>query len=67
MFDHAALGTALIGLEAVRREQELTDTPVSPRPRKARSFAFRAALAGVLRGVAEFVEPRRRSSSPNRA
>jgi hypothetical protein len=67
MLDPAVLGTALIGLEAVRREQELTDTPVPPRPRQARTFAVRVALTGVLRGVADLVEPRRRSSSPNRA
>jgi hypothetical protein len=67
MLDHGALGTAIIGLEAVRRAQELSDTPVARRPRTARRHGLRVALAGALRGLADLVEPRRRSSSPSRA
>lgn len=65
--DHGALGTAIIGLEAVRRDQELSDMRVARRPRAARGHGFRLALAGALRGLADLVEPRRRSSSPGHA
>ena len=41
MIDNAAIGTAMIGLDAVRHEQELYDALVpQPRPtRKARGLA----------------------------
>jgi hypothetical protein len=66
MLDSGALGTLVIGLETVRREQELTETPVPRRPRSARSLEIRVALAGALRNLADLVEPRRRTPSPNR-
>ena len=65
--DHGALGTAIVGLEAVRRNQELSDTPVARRPRTARGHGLRVALAGALRSLADLVEPSRRASSPSRA
>lgn len=58
--DPAALGTALIGLEAIRRQSD--DVPPRPgrrRPeRRPRLAVFRAALASTLRTLADVLEPR---------
>ena len=63
--DPAALGTALIGLEAIRRRED--DDPPRPgrrRPdRRPRLAAFRVALAGTLRTLADALEPRPRNGA----
>jgi hypothetical protein len=70
MLDYGAIGTTIIGLQAIRREQELSgaDAPRRRRPaRPAPGAGYRAALARGLRGLADLVEPRRTSSSAGRA
>jgi len=63
--DPAALGTALIGLEAIRSQSD--DAPHRPgrrRPeRRPRLVGFRAALAGMLRTLADALEPRPREGA----
>ena len=64
--DPAAIGTALIGLEAIRR-READDAPPRPRStrphRRPRLVTFRAALAGTLRTLADALEPRPRGAA----
>ena len=52
--DPAALGTTLIGLEAVRRRQ--ADALPRARHHHRRLATLRAALAGTLRTVADSLE-----------
>ena len=63
--DPAALGTALIGLEAIRSQSD--DAPHRPgrrRPeRRPRLVGLRAALAGTLRTLADALEPRPREGA----
>jgi hypothetical protein len=59
MIDPAVHGTLLIGLAATRRQQDLSEMPVRPRPRQARGAGLRLALAAALRAIASAVEPRR--------
>lgn len=67
MFDYGAIGTAIIGLESARREQEFSATPVPRRQRKARGMAIRSAVAGAFRGLADTLEASRRTTRPGRA
>jgi hypothetical protein len=69
MLDNAAIGTAMIGLDAVRHEQELYDALIpQPRPtRKARGLAIRSTVAATLRYVADSLEPSQRTAEPHRA
>ena len=58
--DPAALGTALIGLEAIRSREADEASERAPRIRarqRPRLVAFRAALAGTLRALADALEP----------
>jgi hypothetical protein len=65
MFDPGAIGTAIIGLDAIRREQDWSGPPAPQRT--ARSLGYRAAFARGLRGMADLVEPRRQAPSSHRA
>jgi hypothetical protein len=66
MIDNAAIGTAMIGLAAARREQALGDEPAPPKERKSRGVAFRSTIADALRYVADSLEPTQRSAEPHR-
>jgi hypothetical protein len=55
--DAAAVGTTLIGLEAVRRRSTL-DEPVRHSHRARRRAPGRAALASFLRALVTAIEPR---------
>jgi hypothetical protein len=55
--DPAALGTALIGLEAIRRRETVAEWAPRPRPVRRGSPA-RAAFAAFLRALAASIEPR---------
>jgi hypothetical protein len=67
MIDNAAIGTAMIGLAAVRHEQTLGDEPAPPRKRKSRGVAIRSTVADTLRHVADSLESSQRSADPHRA
>ena len=69
MIDNAAIGTAMIGLGEVKREQELYDAhvPQPPPTREARGLAIRLAVAHALRQPADGLEPGQRSAGPSRA
>jgi hypothetical protein len=69
MIDNAALATTAIGLDAVRREQELYDAlvPQPRRARKARGLAIRLAVAQALRHLADGLEASQRSARTSRA
>jgi hypothetical protein len=58
MFDPGALGNLFIGLEGIRREQELYERGV---PRVARPHRYhrgmRHGVAAILRRTAAFIEP----------
>ena len=62
--DPAAIGTALIGLEAIRRQSDdFPPRPARKRPeRRPRLARFRVALAGTLRTLADAVEARPRGA-----
>jgi hypothetical protein len=66
MIDNAAIGTAMIGLATVRREQALSDEPAAPKERKSRGVAIRSTVAAVLRYVADSLESSQRSAEPHR-
>jgi hypothetical protein len=56
MFDPAALGTLIIGLDAVRRDDDRP--PRAPRQRRpARLDAVRLRLATSLRRIARTIDP----------
>lgn len=68
MIDNAGIATTIIGLNAVRHEQELYDMLV-PQPqaiRKARGLAVRLAVAQALRHLADGVEANQPSAEPSR-
>lgn len=58
MLDPGALGTLVIGLERVRREQESVDSPTRRPARSARTRSASRVVAGWLRGLADIIEPR---------
>jgi hypothetical protein len=69
MIDNAGIATTIIGLDAVRREQELYDAAV-PQPRrirKARGLAIRLAVAQALRRLADSLEASKRFADPRGA
>ena len=59
MFDPAALGTALIGLERIRREEEAyaRGIPVPARPSRLRR-PLRHRFGATLRWTADRIDPR---------
>jgi len=63
--DPAALGTALIGLDAIRSQAD--DAPPRPRrtpvDRRPRLATPRAGLAALLRTIADSLEPRPREGA----
>ena len=63
MFDGAALGTLMIGLETVRKNSEWSEPPVRRSARRSRPAPslFRLRLATALRFVADRLD---RKSSP---
>jgi hypothetical protein len=62
--DPAAIGTALIGLEAIRRSDDLPVRPArTGARRRTHRSAFRAALAGTLRTLADSLEARPREAA----
>jgi hypothetical protein len=67
MIDNAGLATAVIGLETVRREQELYHSLIPQAGRSARRTAIRLAAADALRRIADGLEPSHRSAQPGRA
>jgi hypothetical protein len=67
MIDNAGLATAVIGLETIRREQELYDSLIPQARRSARRTAIRLAAADALRRIADGLEPSHRSAQPGRA
>jgi hypothetical protein len=67
MIDNAALATTSIGLDAIRREQDLYDAHIPQPRRKARRTAIRLAAAITLRRIADGLEPSHRSAQPGRA
>jgi hypothetical protein len=56
IMDHGAFGTLIIGLEAVRREQELRDEPMARPHHAARVRTVRLAIARSLRRLADAVD-----------
>jgi hypothetical protein len=58
MLDPAALGTLRIGLDAIEAEARLDRLPKSVVPSRGARSGVRVALAGVLRRVADALEPR---------
>jgi hypothetical protein len=67
MIDNAGLATAVIGLDNVRREQELYDSLIPQARRSARRTAIRLAAADALRRIADGLEPSHGSAQPGRA
>jgi hypothetical protein len=65
MFDPGALGTLLIGLEAVQRAHEGEPAPVvrlSPATRRPSPRPLRYSVAGTLRSWADALETPRRET-----
>jgi hypothetical protein len=59
--DPAAFGTALIGLDAIRRRQTDESAPhhaVTRADRRPRFASLRTVVAGALRATASALEPR---------
>lgn len=67
IIDNAGVATAVIGLEAVRREQVVYDSLVPQARRGARRTAIRLAAANALRRMADGLEPSHRSAQAGRA
>jgi hypothetical protein len=57
MFDPAALGTLIIGLEAIPLDEEHSSAVPHPVRAKARGRRARRRLAETLRGMAARIEP----------
>ena len=60
MFDPAALGTTIIGLEAIRRERERdgsSRSDVRPKRARRRLGSARRLISAILRRTAEVIEP----------
>lgn len=58
MFDPAALGTLIIGLEAIRHDERRWATDARPvRTHRRRVPTARLRLAAALRGMAARIEP----------
>jgi hypothetical protein len=69
MIDNAAIATTIIGLDAVRHEQERYDALV-PQPRRIRSsrgVAARLTVAQALRRLADSLEASRPTPDPRGA
>jgi hypothetical protein len=69
MIDNTTLATTAIGLDAIRREQDLYDAlvPQPRRIRKGRGLAIRLAIAQALRHLADSLEASQPSAGPSRA
>jgi hypothetical protein len=67
MIDNASLAAASIGLDAIRREQELYDAFVPQPGRKTRRTVIRSTVAETLRRIADGLEPSHRSAQPGPA
>jgi hypothetical protein len=65
--DPAAIGTALIGLDAIRHQSDQITTPATRRvARRATSLAsLRLVIAGALRSIADSLEPRAPDAAHN--
>jgi hypothetical protein len=59
MFDPAALGTLVIGLDHAQRENAFTDRP-TPSPRPQRDRRLTRTLAVALRRLADVIDAPRR-------
>ena len=57
MIDPAALGTLIIGLEAIRHEEARWAADARPTRTQARRSPARQRLAAALRGIAARIEP----------
>ena len=64
--DPAAIGTALIGLEAVRRQSDELPARAPSSRQRARLASQRGAIAAALRTLADSVEVRPREAARGR-
>jgi hypothetical protein len=60
MLDPGALGTLIIGLDEVRREQESSGRPRQRPPHRTPIGTIRRNLVDALRSLADTLEPRAR-------
>jgi hypothetical protein len=60
--DPAAIGTAIIGLQAIARDEDPSNRRPRQHGRRTGPVGWRLAVADGLRTLADLVEPRRRET-----